>query len=58
MIRRMFTSSGERAKRRSTSWERAVGLSVGVKRSDLRRLFAEVVERREAFLKEWERIHG
>jgi len=28
--------------------------SVGVKR----RLFAEVVERREAFLKDWERIHG
>ena len=32
--------------------------SVGVKRSDLRRLFAEVVERREAFLKDWEQIHG
>jgi len=32
--------------------------SVGVKRSDLRRLFAEVVERREAFLRDWERIHG
>lgn len=32
--------------------------SVGVKRLDLRRLFAEVVERREAFLKDWERIHG
>jgi len=32
--------------------------SVGVKRSDLRRLFAEVVERRVAFLKDWERIHG
>jgi hypothetical protein len=32
--------------------------SIGVKRSDLRRLFAEVIERREAFLMEWERIHG
>ena len=32
--------------------------SVGVKRSDPRRLFAEVVERREAFLEDWERIHG
>jgi hypothetical protein len=32
--------------------------SVGVKRSDLRRLFAEAVERREAFLKDWEQIHG
>jgi hypothetical protein len=30
--------------------------SVGVKRSDLRRLFAEVVRRRDAFLKDWERI--
>ena len=32
--------------------------SVGVKRSDLRRLFAEVVERRDALLKDWEQIHG
>jgi len=32
--------------------------SVGVERSDSRRLFAEAVERREAFLKDWERIHG
>ena len=32
--------------------------SVGIKRSDMRRLFAEIVERREALLKEWERIHG
>ena len=32
--------------------------SVGIKRSDMRRLFAEVVERREEFLKAWERIHG
>jgi hypothetical protein len=29
-----------------------------VKRSDLRRLFAEVVERRDTLLKEWKRIHG
>jgi hypothetical protein len=32
--------------------------SVGIKRSDMRRLFAEVVERREELLKAWERIHG
>ena len=32
--------------------------SVGIKRSDMSRLFAEVVERREEFLKAWERIHG
>ena len=32
--------------------------SVGIKRSDMRRLFAEVVLRRGEFLKEWERIHG
>lgn len=32
--------------------------SVGIKRSDLRRLFAEVIERRDSFLREWERIHG
>ena len=41
---------------------REVGLrlvwSVGVMRSDLRRVFAEVVERREAFLKDWEQVHG
>lgn len=32
--------------------------SVGIKRSDLRRLVAEVFERRDHFLQEWERIHG
>ena len=32
--------------------------SVGIKRPDMRRLFAEVVERRDEFLKAWERIHG
>jgi hypothetical protein len=32
--------------------------SIGVKRSDIRRLFAEVIEHRDAFLMEWERIHG
>jgi hypothetical protein len=32
--------------------------SVGIKRSDMRRLFAEVVEQREEFLKAWERIRG
>lgn len=32
--------------------------SVGIKRSDLRPLVAEVFERRDHFLQEWERIHG
>ena len=32
--------------------------SIGMKRSDIRRLFAEVVARRDGFLLEWERIHG
>jgi hypothetical protein len=31
---------------------------VGIKRSDMRRLMAEVVENRDAFLQDWERIHG
>ena len=32
--------------------------SIGVKRSDLRRLMDEVAQRTDEFLKEWERIHG
>ena len=32
--------------------------SIGIKRSDMRRLWAEVIEHRDSFLKEWERIHG
>lgn len=32
--------------------------SAGIKQSDMRRLIAEVGERRNEFLKEWERIHG
>lgn len=32
--------------------------SVGIKRSDMRRLLAEVTENRDQFLIEWERIHG
>ena len=32
--------------------------SVGIKRSDVRRLVAEVIERRDHLLQEWERIHG
>ncbi|MDR3422689.1 MAG: DUF4160 domain-containing protein, partial [Xanthobacteraceae bacterium] len=32
--------------------------SVGIKRSDIRRLFAEIDQRRDALLKEWEWIHG
>lgn len=31
---------------------------VGIKRSDMRRLMADVIERRDEFLQEWERIHG
>jgi hypothetical protein len=31
---------------------------VGIKHSDMRRLMAVVAERREAFMQEWERIHG
>jgi hypothetical protein len=32
--------------------------SMGIKRSDMRRLVAEVSLQRAAFLHEWERIHG
>jgi hypothetical protein len=32
--------------------------SIGIKRSDMRRLMAEVVEHCDEFLKEWRRIHG
>jgi hypothetical protein len=32
--------------------------SIGIKRGDLRRLIDETVERRDAFLQEWKRIHG
>ena len=32
--------------------------SIGIKRSDMRRLMAEVTERRDDFLQQWERIHG
>jgi hypothetical protein len=32
--------------------------SVGIKRSDMRRLLAEVIERRDLLMKEWKRIHG
>jgi hypothetical protein len=31
---------------------------IGITRSDQRRLMADVIERREEFLQEWERIHG
>lgn len=31
---------------------------IGIKRSDQRRLMAEVIARRDEFLQEWERIHG
>lgn len=32
--------------------------SVGIKRSDMRRLMGEAIAYRDHFLKEWERIHG
>jgi hypothetical protein len=32
--------------------------SIGIKRSDMRRLLAEIVKYRDEFLGEWERIHG
>jgi len=32
--------------------------SIGIRRSALRRLVAEVVERQHIFLRKWERIHG
>jgi hypothetical protein len=34
-----------------------VVFSIGIKRSEMRRLIAEVIEHREDFLKEWEHIH-
>lgn len=38
-------------------WPEAVYF-IGIGRSDQRRLMAEVIERRDAFLQAWERIHG
>ena len=32
--------------------------SIGIKRTDMRRLMAEAMARRDDFLREWERIHG
>jgi hypothetical protein len=32
--------------------------SIGIKRADMRRLLAEVTAHRDAFLREWGRIHG
>ena len=32
--------------------------SIGIKRTDMRRLMAEAIARRDDFLREWERIHG
>ncbi len=32
--------------------------NIGIKRGDMKRLFAEVVARQANFLEEWERIHG
>ena len=32
--------------------------SIGIKRTDMRRLMAEAIARRDDFLGEWERIHG
>jgi hypothetical protein len=32
--------------------------SIGISGSDLRRLMAEVIQRRDIFSQDWERIHG
>lgn len=32
--------------------------SIGLKRFEMKRLFAEVVELQDKFLREWERMHG
>jgi hypothetical protein len=32
--------------------------SIGIKRSDLKRLLAEIAARKDELLREWERIHG
>jgi hypothetical protein len=32
--------------------------SVGIKRSDMRRLLADVTKHRDRLIQEWERIHG
>jgi len=32
--------------------------SIGIKRADMRRLLAEAAMHRDAFLQQWERIHG
>ena len=56
MDRRMYTlpNRGRRKQSYGTRGERELVWSVGIKRPDMRRLFAEVVERREEFLKAWE----
>ena len=41
----------------SDGWPEVIEVR-GIKRSDMRRLYAEIVERRDKFLAEWERIHG
>ena len=35
-----------------------VVFSIGIERTDMRRLLAEATAHREDFLREWERIHG
>lgn len=32
--------------------------SIGIKRNEMRRLMLEIVEHRDVFWREWERIHG
>ena len=41
-----------------TNDEPELVFSIGIKRSDMRRLLAEVTKHRDEFLKEWNRIHG
>jgi len=43
---------------RGADGEPQIVSSVGIKRSDLRRLFGEVLQHRDNFFREWERIHG
>jgi len=43
---------------RGADGEPEVVFSIGIKRSDMRRLLGEVIQRRDEFLQEWERIHG
>jgi hypothetical protein len=54
-----ITGNGQaKIKLRGPDGEPEVVYSIGIRRSALRRLVAEVVERQDTFFREWERIHG